>query len=166
MNVYFVSMNKTLNWFLYVLILVSLVWMEPGKAQNFFAQNDLQWVAVPDHADWIYKVGEKASVNLQLLWHGQPLPSVEVRYAIGQDELADEVQGKVTTDAQGRARIPLGGAKQPSFRDCRMQCTVEGKNFKNHVKVGFSPEKITPYTQMPNDFATFWQGVLDEQKNG
>ena len=164
MNVYFVSVNKTLNWFLYVLILVSLVRMESGKAQNFFAQNDLQWVAVPDHADWIYKVGEKATANLQLLWHGQPLSDVEVLYAIGQDELADEVQGKVTTDAQGRARIPLGGAKKPSFRDCRMQCTVEGKNFKNHVKVGFSPEKITPYTQMPNDFAAFWQGVLDEQK--
>ena len=157
-------MNKKLNGILQVLFLLLFFQIESGKAQNFFAQNDLQWVAVPDHADWIYQVGEKASVSLQLLWHGQPLPGVEVRYAVGQDELKDDVQGKVTTDAQGRAVIPMGTAKKPSFRDCRMQCKVEEVTFKNHVKVGFSPEKIVPYTQMPKDFAAFWQGVLEEQK--
>ncbi|MCR5394511.1 MAG: acetylxylan esterase [Bacteroidales bacterium] len=138
--------------------------IHPLYAQNFKQQSDLQWVAVPDHADWNYQTGEKAAIDLQLLWHGQPLSGVEVSYAIGQDELDDESKGKVQTDAQGRARIQMGSAKRPSFRDCRMQCKVEGQSFRNHIKVGYSPEAIEPFTQMPSDFQQFWQGVLDEQK--
>lgn len=45
---------------------------------------------------------------------------------------------------------------EPGFRDCRMTATVDGKTYKHHIKVGFSPEKIRPYTQIPADFGDFW----------
>lgn len=157
-------MVKTLRLLIVVLLSFLAVVKIPLCAQNFFSQSDLQWVAVPDHSDWLYQVGEKANIHLQLLWHGQPLPGVEVSYAIGQDELATETEGKVKTDAHGQAIIKMGTAVRPSFRDCQMSCKVEGKNFKNHVKVGFNPEKIEPFTKMPDDFDSFWKGVLDEQK--
>lgn len=133
-------------------------------AQNFVNQNDLQWVAVPDHSDWLYSVGEKAVIDVQLLWHGQPLPQVEIAYEIGQDELESETKGTVKTNAKGCAKIQMGTASKPSFRDCRMSCKVEGLSFKNHIKVGFSPELLKPYTQMPSDFQEFWNGVLERQK--
>ena len=47
--------------------------------------------------------------------------------------------------------------REPGFRDCRLTATVDGTSYKHHVKVGFSPEKIQPYTQMPKDFKEFWE---------
>lgn len=158
------TMHKTFCLVLSIFLSFLAVVKSPLFAQNFFSQSDLQWVAVPDHEDWLYRVGEKASVQLQLLWHGQPLPGIEVAYAIGTDELAAESKGTVKTDAQGKAIIKMGSANMPSFRDCQMSCKVEGKSYKNHVKVGFDPEKIYPYTQMPVDFQSFWNNILEEQK--
>lgn len=156
-------MKKTFSLFLVFLLTFLFGITHSLSAQNFFSQSDLQWVAVPDHTDWLYTVGQKASIRLQLLWHGQPLSGVEVSYAVGQDELPTDMDGKVTTDAEGCAVIKMGTARKPCFRDCQMQCKVEGKTFKNHVKVGFDADKIQPYTQMPSDFQSFWQSVLDEQ---
>lgn len=133
-------------------------------AQNFTNQTDVQWSAVPSHADWLYKTGEKAQIELQLLLHGQPAAGVEVSYNVGGDCLPSEQEAKVTTDSHGRAIIPVGTSKRPGFRDTRMQCVIDGVTYKNHLKVGFSPEQIKPYTQLPSDFESYWQQVLDEQK--
>lgn len=133
-------------------------------AQNFFSQSDLQWVVVPNHADWLYSTGQAAQMQVQLLQHGMPCAQVSIDYSIATDELEADQTGKVTTDAAGKAVIQMGTAKKPCFRDCAMKCVVEGKTYKNHIKVGFSPDKIRPYTQMPKDFESFWQGVLDEQQ--
>ena len=157
-------MKKTLGLYFVILLAFLTVVGSPLRAQNFSAQSDLQWVAVPNHADWLYKSGQQASVNLQLLWHGQPLPGIEVSYAIGQDELSADDEGCVTTDRDGRAVIPMGTSSKPCFRDCQMSCTVEDRKFSNHIKVGFDADLIRPYTQMPDDFRQFWQSVLDEQQ--
>ena len=52
----------------------------------------------------------------------------------------------------GRAVINVGTMKNPGFRDCRLVAVVNGKTYKHHVKVGFSPEKLQPYTELPDDF--------------
>lgn len=49
--------------------------------------------------------------------------------------------------------------KNPGFRDCRLVAVVNGKTYKHHVKVGFSPEKLQPYTELPDDFNQFWQKI-------
>ena len=51
--------------------------------------------------------------------------------------------------------------KSPGFRDCRLTATINGKTYKHHVKVGFSPEKLTPYTKLPKDFKQFWNEQLE-----
>lgn len=134
-----------------------------AEAQNVFNQSDVQWAAVPDHADWIYKVGEKAFIDVQVLLHGMPQDGLEIAYSLGGDGLDADATGTVTTRG-GRARIPVGTRKKPGFRDCRMSCNIDGRGYKNHLKVGFSPEKIVPFTKLPADFETFWQEVLEEQK--
>ena len=113
------------------------------------------WVTVPNHADWIYKTGEKATVEVQFYKYGIPQDGVTVSYEIGGDMMPAETSGSVTLK-QGKAVIPIGTMKEPGFRDCRMTATVDGKSYKHHVKVGFSPENIKPYTQMPKDFNEFW----------
>lgn len=147
-----------------LLVLLTIVSMLSAMAQNFFQQSDLQWVAVPDHADWLYHTGEKARIDVQLLWHGMPLAEeVEISYQIGGDCLETEQSGSIKTKG-GHAVISVGTRSQSGFRDCRMECKVEGKTFRNHVKVGFDPQALRPYTQMPADFEAFWKSVLDEQQ--
>jgi hypothetical protein len=60
--------------------------------------------------------------------------------------------------------IPVGTMKEPGFRDCRLKATVDGKTYSHHIKVGFSPEKLRPYTTMPSDFKEFWEKAKAEQK--
>ena len=42
---------------------------------------------------------------------------------------------------------------------------LDGKTYQHHIKVGFSVDKIQPYTQEPKDFDAFWQQAKDELKN-
>lgn len=134
-------------------------------AQNFRDQQDLQWVAVPSHQDWLYRTGEKAQIDVQLLWHGTPASGVEITYGTYYDNLPSQVSpsSKVKTDEKGHARIEMGTLRNPGFMDLRMQCTIEGISQKNHIKVGFGPEHLTPYTKEPKDFDDFWQKALAEQ---
>lgn len=131
-------------------------------AQNVFNQSDVYWAAVPDHADWVYKTGEKAFIDVQIFEHGIPQDGVEIRYTLGTDGLKPDASGIVVT-RNGKARILVGTMRKPGFRDCVMSCTLQGKSYKNHLKVGFSPEELKPYTKMPKDFLSFWESVLQEQ---
>jgi cephalosporin-C deacetylase-like acetyl esterase len=156
-------MKKPLLTFCYV-ICCMLMGTMLTHAQNFRNQSDLQWIAVPDDNDWTYKLGKDARVDLQLLWHGMPLENIEVSYSIGGDCLEADTQGSVKTDARGNAEIRIKSPKKAGFRDCMMTCEVEGVRFDNHIKVGWSPERLTAYTQMPKDFEAFWKQVLEEQE--
>ena len=143
-----------------LVLLTALIAVAP--AQNFFNQADVQWLAVPDRADWTYAVGDTATIDVQVLRYGMPQDGVEIAYAVGGDCLDPDARGTVTTRG-GHALIPVGTAAEPGFRDCRMECVVGGKTFRNHLKVGFSPDSIRPFTQEPADFDAYWQGVLDAQ---
>jgi len=139
------------------LLLIATVWMLPllARGENYPYRNDVLWVTVPDHADWIYRTGENASVEVQLYEYGMPLDGITVDYELGGDLLPADTKGSVTLK-NGRATIPVGTMKKPGFRDCRLTATVGGVERKHHIKVGFSPEKIEPYTRMPADFEKFW----------
>jgi len=140
---------------LFVLLFALILPLSFASAENYPYRSDVLWVTVPNHADWIYKTGEKATVEVQFYKYGIPQDGVTVSYEIGGDMMPAETSGSVTLK-QGKAVIPIGTMKEPGFRDCRMTATVDGKSYKHHVKVGFSPEKIKPYTQMPEDFKEFW----------
>ena len=133
-------------------------------AQNFQNQSDLQWIAVPDDSDWTYSSGRDARISVQLLWHGMPLPQTEIAYSVGNDCLEPDVTGTVKTDKMGMTEIRVKAPGKAGFRDCQMTCTVEGKAFRNHIKVGWTPEQLRPYTQLPSDFEAFWRQVLDDQQ--
>lgn len=141
---------------LFVLLFALILPLSFASAENYPYRSDVLWVTVPNHADWIYKTGEKATVEVQFYKYGIPQDGVTVSYEIGGDMMPAETSGSVTLK-QGKAVIPVGTMKEPGFRDCRLTATVDGKSYKHHVKLGFSPEKIKPYTQMPKDFKEFWE---------
>jgi hypothetical protein len=104
---------------LLVLAMSSLV---TAHAENYPYRSDYLWLTVPDHADWLYKVGEKAKVEVSFYLYGMP-QDVEVSYEIGPDMMPATSSGKVRLK-NGRATIDMGTMKKPGFLDLRL--TVEG----------------------------------------
>ncbi len=144
----------------YLLLFALLLSAAVTRAENYPYRSDYLWVTVPDHADWIYKTGEKATVRVQFFKYGIPRDGV-VEYTLADDRLADDKSGTATLKG-GACTIDMGTRRTPGFRDLRLSLTLDGKTYKHHIKVGFSPEKIVPYTQEPADFSAFWQQTLDE----
>ena len=142
-----------------IIALMAVVTLMAG-AENYPYRSDYLWVTVPDHADWLYKTGEKANIEIQFYKYGIPRNG-EVTYTVGNDLLGTDTKGSVTLK-NGRAKINIGTKKTPGFRDVVLTMKLDGQSYTHHVKVGFSPEKIQPFTQEPKDFNTFWQGNLDE----
>ena len=132
----------------------------PASAENYPYRSDYLWVTVPDHADWTYKVGEKANIEIQFYKYGIPYNGM-VKYSIGNDMLEDDQKGTVTLK-NGRAKINIGTRKTPGFRDLRLQVEIDGKKSNHHIKIGFSVDDIKPYTQEPKDFKAFWDNNLKE----
>ena len=133
----------------HLLLLLSLLCLPLGlQAENYPYRSDVLWVAQPDHADWLYRTGEKAVIEVQLYRYGIPQDGITVHYELGGDLMPADTKGSVVLK-NGRAAIPVGTMKRPGFRDCRLSATVGGQTSRHHVKVGFSPEKIEPYTAMP-----------------
>ena len=128
------------------------------KAENYPYRSDYLWTTVPDHADWLYKTGEKAKVEVGFYLYGVP-QNVEVTYEIGPDMMSATSTGKATLK-NGRATIDMGTMKKPGFLDLRLLAEVGGQKFQHHVKVGFSPELLKPYTKNPADFDAFWKANI------
>lgn len=128
-------------------------------AENYPYRSDVLWTTVPDHADWLYKTGEKAKVEVSFSLYGIP-QNVEVTYEIGPDMMPATSQGKVMLK-NGRAMIDMGTMKQPGFLDLRLTAVKEDKRYQHHVKVGFSPDQLKPYTKNPADFDAFWKANVE-----
>ena len=128
--------------------------------ENYPYKSDYLWVTVPNHADWIYKTGEQATVEVQFYKYGIPRNGI-VEYGIGNDLMTDDTNGKAELK-NGRCTIKIGTALKPCFRDLRLRLNLDGTTYQHHVKVGFSPEQIRPYTQQPKDFRSFWEKALEE----
>lgn len=144
-----------------MVILLFLVFPWFVFAQNDQYRNDVTWITVPNNANWLYKTGEKASLEVQLFKYGIVQDEITIEYEIGGDMMPTDTKGSVVIK-NGKAKIPLGTMKTPGFRDCRMTAVIEGKRYRYHTKVGFSPENIAPYTSMPNDFSQFWEQNIKE----
>lgn len=110
----------------------------------------------PDHADWIYKPGEKVKFKVSVLRCNIPQDNVEVRYEISEDMMKAHLTGKETLK-HGKLEINAGTMKKEGFLRCRAFVTYQGRQYEGVATVGFNPEKLQPTTTMPEDFLTFWE---------
>lgn len=131
-----------------------------ANAENYPYRSDYLWLTVPDHADWLYKTGENAKVEVSFTQYGIPRDG-ELTYEIADDMLKADRQGTARLK-DGRVTIDMGTRRTPGFRDLRLTFKTDGKTYAHHVKVGFSVDRIQPYTQEPKDFESFWRKNIDE----
>lgn len=146
---------------LFLILLSLLLFALAASAENYPYRSDVLWVTVPDHADWLYNTGETPTIDVQLYKYGVPVDGAKVTYEIGGDMMPADSKGE-TTLKNGHASVNMGTMNNPGFRDLRLTAEVDGTVYKHHIKVGFSPEQIGPYTKMPSDFDSFWAKNLEE----
>ena len=105
-------MNNTMKRLLLSVWLLSLSLLS-AVAENYPYKSDVLWVTVPNHADWLYKTGEKVTVEVQFYKYGIPRDNVTVTYEIGGDMMpvadtkgSKEWQGGDSCGNNERAGIP------------------------------------------------------------
>lgn len=153
---------KTIFLLLAFILAMNMSGVQNIKAENYSYKSDYLWLTVPDHADWLYQTGENAKVEVSFCKYGIPRDG-ELKYSIGNDMLQPDKHGSVKLK-NGRAVINMGTKKTPGFRDMKLSVSLDGKTYEHHIKVGFSVDKIKPYTQEPQDFRSFWQKNVEELK--
>ncbi len=131
------------------------------KAENYPHRSDILWVTTPDHSDWLYKTNEKAKVSVSVFHYGVLQDTLTLSYSIAPD-MMDAVHTGTAIIKNGVASINIGTLSYPGFLDLNLKLNINGEEYKHHIKVGFSPEKLSPYTQMPSDFESFWDKTKEQ----
>lgn len=115
----------------------------------------------PDHQDWNYKVGEKASFVVNVRKSGTLLNQVKVDYEAGPVMYPETKKTLVLKDGTMKWS---GEMKAPGFYRLKVVAHVDGKDYEGLCTAAFSPEKIKPFAQEPKDFDDFWKKALDEAR--
>lgn len=144
-----------------VICLLLLISISLGT-ENYPNKVNYLWLTVPDHHNLIYKVGEIASVEVSFFLFGIP-QDIEVTYEIGPDMMPSTSNGKAMLEG-GKTIIKMGTMDTPGFLDLRLKANIDNKVYDHHVKVGFSPEELKPYTINPDDFDEFWKNAIEEAR--
>lgn len=133
---------------------------EFGNPRKVFVET----VAMPNHADSHYSLGQQATLRIVAREGGVPLQGTTVRYKVGPEMLLPEAYDS-TAFVNGEATIVMGTMQEPGFLACQYEFkTSDGKMQKDLVKLAFSPEHIKTFTPMPEDFGQFWQKALKEAR--
>lgn len=153
-----------MNFFRFSTLIILLALIFPVSAvENYPYRADGLWVTVPDHPDWLYEVGENATVDVEFYLYGVPVDGAVVTYTLGDDMMPADAEGEFTLK-NGKGKVAMGTMSKPGFRDLRLSTMVDGKKFEHHIKLGFSPDKLRPFVKEPSDFEAFWAKAVAEDK--
>ncbi|MCA1744904.1 MAG: acetylxylan esterase [Bacteroidales bacterium] len=138
------------------LLLVFLGMFCVAGGQNEPFRSDVVWVTTPSSTNWLYALNEEAHITVALYAYGILQDDLEITYSIGPELMPADTIGAFRL-SKGQAILSLGTMAEPGFRDCRLSVELNGTTYSHHIKVGFEPEKLRPYTAFPDDFVTFWE---------
>ena len=123
--------------------------------------NNIIVTVQPDHQDWTYKTGEKATFTVNVMKSGTLLDDVSIDYSAGPEMYQNVKKSVVLRD--GTLKL-VGTMKQPGFYRVDVTAHVDGKDYKGACGAAFSPELLQPSTVMPADFESFWQNAIQEAR--
>lgn len=136
-----------------------------GTVINMQAQPAQQLVNVvvsPDHADWNYKAKENATFKVQVYKDNILMKNVSVDYEIGPEFFPTEKKQDVVLK---NGEITLKSSmKEPGFLRCKVTAMVDNVKYEGMTTVGYDVEKIRPTTAEPKDFDEFWTNAIEEAR--
>ena len=118
----------------------------------------------PDRTeDWRYSAGDSVANDIVVRVDGKPLKNASVKYTFAREKMpAHETHRATLPDA--RLRVKTAGMPCPGFLTCRVFLLDEkGATVADDLaQAAFDPEKLRPMTDMPEDFAAFWERAKAE----
>jgi len=143
------------------LIIIAVVLFSIVKIFAQPSESLVKIIISPNHSDWIYKLGEKVQLNVQVLKFNYPIENVKIYYEIGL-----ETQKPIVKDSMllktGVCTINANSLKEPGFLRCIVKTTVDGIKYESTATVGYNPYDIKPTTELPKDFDEFWKKAIKE----
>ena len=125
--------------------------------------NEIHVTVTPDHKDWNYHVGEKASFVVNVLRSGTLIDNAQVDFEAGP-EMYPDVKKENVVLKDGTMKWQ-GTLKKPGFYRLKVTAHVNGKDYRGLCTAAFNPEELKPFTQNPDDFDTFWTQILEEARH-
>lgn len=120
----------------------------------------LQVSMIPDHADAIYRIGERAKVKLIVTDCGMAHNGATVHYEVSEDLMPPRCSDSLKLNGYD-GNIDLGTMKKPGFLRVKAKVYCDGKVYTSMSTVGFEPEKLVPTAVMPDDFMAFWRSGVE-----
>lgn len=117
----------------------------------------------PNHADYLYKEGEKVTFDVTVYRSGVELKDAHIEYQISEDMMPPHKEGKLSLK-DGTTKLDGGTMKQAGFLRCKATIQYEGKEYKGLCTVGFSPESIKPTGTRPDDFISYWENAIEQTR--
>ena len=121
-------------------------------------EKDTSVAVTLDHADWVYKTGEKAVFTISVIVNGKVLEKPTLHYEIGPEKMEPEKSATVTP-ASGRLEVDGGTLKKPGFLRCTVHTDINGHTYTGMATAAFSPLEIKATTTVPGDFTAFWDSA-------
>lgn len=118
----------------------------------------------PDRTeDWRYSAGDSVAYDIVARVDGKPLKNASVKYTFAREKMPAHETHRATLP-DGRLRVKTAGMPCPGFLTCRVFLLDEkGATVADDLaQAAFDPEKLRPMTDMPEDFAAFWERAKAE----
>lgn len=118
----------------------------------------------PDRTeDWRYSAGDSVAYDIVVRVDGKPLKNASVKYTFAREKMPAHETHRATLP-DGRLRVKTAGMPCPGFLTCRVFLLDEkGATVADDLaQAAFDPEKLCPMTDMPEDFAAFWERAKAE----
>lgn len=112
-------------------------------------------VVSPDHANWVYKPGEKAVFHVAVMKNSELLQNVKIGYEFGPEMITPFKRDSAVLK-DGQFKIEAGTLKEAGFLRCKVSTTIDGVRYENLATAAYAPELIKPTTELPADFVQFW----------
>lgn len=118
----------------------------------------------PDRTeDWRYSAGDSVAYDIVVRVDGKPLKNASVKYTFAREKMPAHETHRATLP-DGRLRVKTAGMPCPGFLTCQVFLLDEkGATVADDLaQAAFDPEKLRPMTDMPEDFAAFWERAKAE----
>jgi cephalosporin-C deacetylase len=150
-------LQLSLSFFFAIALLCSTALYAQQPSNN----DPIQVIVTPDHADWLYKKGEKVTCNIKVVNNGKNIDKVKIYYEIGPEKMTPVTAETVMLEG-GEKTVDCGTMKVPGFLRCKVVAEVNGKKYTGLATAGFDPMEIAATEKMPDDFLNFWENAKAE----
>lgn len=152
-------MNK-----LIILAITALFSFTASAQENKPSVEMVQFVLSPNRPSWTYEPFESATIRISVYYQGNLIPEAEVSYEFGPEMLPPEKQNSIILK-DGTGILNIGMLTAPGFKQLKVSTEFDGYTYSDIIKVAYKPQKIKATVKFPEDFKTFWDKAMQENKS-